>query len=163
MKFYINKLLAVIDGGIIMSDIRNQHFIEITELGQPLEHLQGSEIQFLKALNWEPLMNIMSDLSHSAFIIWIYLNKWRGKGVYEFSPANIEDNFGISDVTIRKYKKELIDKGYLKPISTNRFIFIPYPENVQYRAAYEREQNHLKRIAREKKKKDKKIKSEENF
>lgn len=137
-----------------MPDIRNQHFIKIEELGRPLEHLSG-ETYFLKALNWEPLMNVMSDLSHSAFIMWMYLNKWRGKGVYEFSPANIEDNFGISDVTIRKYKQELIEKGYLVQESQNHFSFIPYPENTDGRAALTREKNHNKRIAREEKKKHK--------
>lgn len=138
-----------------MPDFRNQHFIKIEELGQPLEHTKDADAQFLKALNWGPLMNVMSDLSHSAFIMWMYLNKWRGRGVYDFSPADIEDNFGISDVTIRKYKQELLEKGYLVQTSQNHFRFVPYPENTDGRAALKREENHNKRITREEKKKHK--------
>ena len=55
----------------------------------------------------------MRVLNGNAFKLWIYLLSWEGKGIYEFSPANLAKELKMSDEGARNARKELIDKGYL--------------------------------------------------
>ncbi len=124
-----------------MATYKNQINIKIGELQPPLEHQSNDGELFLKALNWTALRNVMSDLTDPEFKLWIYLQQWRGKGNYEFSPANLHILFGWSDNSARKYKDGLERKDYLVMIGKNLYQFIPYPLSLVGRAAIFRETN----------------------
>lgn len=124
---------------------KNQKRISIEELKSPLRHSkEDKNKQFLLSMNWEELLNVMSDLDAPEYVLWQYLLKWRGQGYYDFSPADLEINFGWSENSARKYKKGLEDKKYLTKNSENRYVFNPYPSEVENRAAKRREENRLK-------------------
>lgn len=114
---------------------KNQYKFIIDTLG-PLEH--KDEGQFLVALNWAELLDIVKVLSSSEFILWLYILKWRGKnkktnetGVYYFSPAEIEIETALSESTIHRAKKKLEQLGFLIKIGTKTYNFIPYPPQVK--------------------------------
>ena len=107
-------------------------------------HIKTDEKQFLLSLNWNELLNVMSDLEPAEYILWQYLLKWRGQTYYDFSPADLEINFGWSENSSRKYKEGLEKKGYITKNSKNQYEFNPYPEIVELRAAAIREKNRLK-------------------
>lgn len=119
----------------------NQTSIKIKALGE-IEHEYNSPEQYLAALNWNELLNVMSDLEPAEFVLWQYLLKWRGgEAIYNFSPIDLKVQFGWSENSSRKYKKSLENKGYLVKTSSKTFDFIPYPECVESRAALKREKN----------------------
>ena len=142
-----------------MANYKNQTTIHIGALEQPLLHIKkekGEETEsFLLSLNWEPLLDVMSDLSAEEYMLWCYLLKWRGQGHYDFSPADLEDKLGWSDTSARKYRDGLVKKDYLTKVSNNTYNFNPFPEIVRYRAAKVREDNRKRREERESKKKKK--------
>lgn len=129
-----------------MANYRNQKTIQIEPFGE-LQHMGAEDKQqFLLALNWDALLNIMTDLDPPTYILWQYLLKWRGKdGGYDFSPADLKINFGWSENSSRKYLKNLEELGYLIEKTKNKYVLIPYPENVKMRAAFKREQNRNNR------------------
>lgn len=139
-----------------MASYPNQTIINIGAIESPLLHLKdekkqnGEAKQFLLALNWDELLNVMIDLEPPEFMLWQYLSKWGGQGYYNFSPADLETNFGWSENSIRKYKDGLEKKGYLIKVSRTQYTFNPYPEIVEMRAAANREKNRMKREARKK-------------
>ena len=129
-----------------MATYANQKRIIIEPLGQieykGQEKKEGQpEKQFLKALLWDELQNVMTDLTPPEFMLWTYLQKWRGKGYYDFSPADLKILFGWADNSARKYKNGLEMKGYLIKKSNNKYHFIAYPNSVTARAALIREKN----------------------
>ena len=75
-----------------MANYKNQKTIHIEELKTPLLHIKTDEKQFLLSLNWNELLNVMSDLEPAEYILWQYLLKWRGQTYYDFSPADLEIN-----------------------------------------------------------------------
>ena len=131
-----------------MANYKNQKRINIGELKTPLLHIkkekEDEKEQFLLSLNWKELLNVMSDLEPAEYILWQYLLKWRGKTFYDFSPADLEINFGWSENSSRKYRNALEKKGYIIKNSQNQYEFIPYPEVVELRAAAIREKNRVK-------------------
>lgn len=131
---------------------KNQKRIYIPEELGIIEHKSNPNTQFLVALEWEQLLNVMTDLTAPEFMLWEYILKWRGKRpnendarYYDFSPANLYILFGWSENSSRKYLAELEKKKYLIAKSQNSYDFIPYPEEVKGRAAILREQrrNHI--------------------
>ena len=126
----------------------NQSQFKIMPLGE-LEHTRDTTDQFLTSLNWQPLLNVMSDLTDPEFKLWFYILKWRGgNAIYQFSPADLEINFGWSENSARNYKKQLEIKGYLVKQSKNIYEFNPYPTIAEKNAALKREKNRSNREAR---------------
>jgi len=132
-----------------MANYANQKVFLIQELGE-LQHTiqeQDKNKSFLVALNWDKLLNVMIDLDPPEFVLWLYILKWRGKDRgYNFSPADLEEHFGWSENSSRKYRQGLEKKKYLVPISKTFYNFIPYPETTQERADIKIGHNHKKRM-----------------
>ena len=106
----------------------------------------GTKKQFLQAMNWEPMLDIMAVLSGNEYLIYMYLMKWAGKeGGYQFSPADIEKHLGIGESTSQKTKKKFIELGILIKQSTNKYEFNPYPEGMKQKAELARAKYILKR------------------
>ena len=125
-----------------MANYANQYTIKIEDLGR-LKHETGDD-QFLVALNWNELLDVMSDLEPPVFVLWEYLLKWRGKkDGYDFSPSDLKVRFGWSENSVRKYRKILEEKGYLK-LDGKTYYFSPYPSGVEDRARQIREYNKNK-------------------
>jgi len=134
-----------------MANYANQTVINIMDLQPPLQHIKSEDSEsFLMALNWHALLNVMTDLEPSEYMLWQYLLKWSGQKYYNFSPADLEINFGWSENSARKYRDMLMKKGYLEKVSKNQYVFNPYPSVVEERAAAIREQNRLKHEAHKK-------------
>ena len=95
-----------------MANYANQKVIKLGHLNDIISR-QGDTDSFLKATKWAPIKVAMRVLNGNAFKLWIYLLSWEGKGVYEFSPANLAKELKISDEGARNARKELITKGYL--------------------------------------------------
>jgi len=108
-----------------MATYANQKVIVLGHLNDIVSH-PGDTTPFLKATKWDPIKNAMRILNGNAFKLWIYLLSWEGKGVYEFSPANLAKELKMSDEGARNARKELIDKGYLVE-DGNRLEFFPIP------------------------------------
>lgn len=127
-----------------MSQYANQQTIKIKNEDN-IVHEQHSGKMFLGCLDWDPLLDVMEDLAPSEFKLWLYLWKWRGKEKgYEFSPADIDIQIGISESTTRRIKTELIKKKYLVKTSENKYDFIPYPEGTHERAELIRAEKIMK-------------------
>ena len=137
-----------------MANYKNQKRININEDLGKIVHTAQNDSQFLIALEWEPLLNIMTDLTAPEFILWEYILKWRGprkennnQRYYDFSPADLNILFGWSENSARKYLQELEKKQYIISQGKNSYVFVPYPEEVQGRAAIIREKRRNKNIA----------------
>lgn len=137
-----------------MANYKNQNRININEDLGKIVHPAQTDSQFLIALEWEPLLNIMTDLTAPEFMLWEYILKWRGprkennnQRYYDFSPADLHILFGWSENSARKYLKELEKKRYIISQGKNSYVFVPYPEEVQGRAAIIREKRRNKNIA----------------
>lgn len=141
-----------------MANFKNQKRIYINDTLGKIEHQANKESQFLIALEWEPLLDVMTDLRAPEFMLWEYILKWRGPrkdegGIryYDFSPADLEINFGWAENSSRAYLTELEKKGYIIKDKINTYIFNPYPPEVAGRAALAREKHRAKREERAKK------------
>lgn len=131
-------------------NFKNQHKITVEALGE-LEHIAQTDKQFLVALNWDELLDVMRVLSNSEFVLWLYLLKWRGKNtktgdkkVYYFSPVNIEIETGLSESTCRRAKQGLERLGFLQKVNPSSYNFIPYPPSIEDRAVKLRAETILK-------------------
>lgn len=81
--------------------------------------------QFLQATKWAPLKEAMRNLSGNGFKLYMYLFSWEGKKSYDFSPSGIKKELGISDEGARNARDELINKGYIIPLTENTCEFYP--------------------------------------
>lgn len=133
-----------------MANYKNQKRIYINENLDTIAHTTKKDSQFLIALEWEPLLNIMSDLSAPEFMLWEYILKWRGprkedsnQRYYDFSPADLNVLFGWSENSSRKYLQELEKKKYIISQGKNSYMFIPYPEETASRAAIKRAERKM--------------------
>ena len=122
-----------------MANYANQQRI-IINFVEPLLHTKdqkdenGDTIQFCQPFNWEPMLNIMLVLNGNEYKVYMYLLKWAGKGIYDFSPADLETRLNISESTSQKIKKRFIELGFFERISQNKFNFIPVPKNLKIQA-----------------------------
>lgn len=123
-------------GGHKMANYKNQYKFTIAPLGS-LEHKEEKS-QFLVALNWTELLDVVKVLSPSEYIVWLYILKWRGKnkktgetGIYYFAPAEIEIETGLSESTIHRAKGMLEKLGFLVKTGVRTYDFIPYPSHIK--------------------------------
>lgn len=108
-------------------------------------HKENTEDQFIAALNWNPLLDVIMDLNPSEYVLWTYLLKWRGGDKeYDFSPAGIELQTGLSESTTRRIKDRFIRDGYLTLVKKKYYHFDPYPKGVHERAELKRAELALK-------------------
>ena len=63
------------------------------------------------------------DLSNSSKVLYMYMKLW-ALGNEEFEYAETLSNKFMSKVTFYKARDELIDKGFIKLIATNKFAHI---------------------------------------
>ena len=107
-----------------MAMYANQKTIQLGHLYDILSR-PGSTEPFLQATRWQPLKSALRNLNGNAFKLWFYLLSWDGNGVYEFSPAHLAKELGISDEGARNARNELINKGYIIEGEGNRMEFFP--------------------------------------
>lgn len=109
-----------------MANYANQKKIKLGHLSD-ITHRNGSDGAWLQPLEWDPTKYAMRTLNGNAFKLWMYLLSWEGKGIYDFSPANLAKELKMSDEGARNARKELLDKGFLREISENVMEFFPAP------------------------------------
>ena len=127
-----------------MATFANQQYVKLVDADKIMHH-EGDPVQFLTWLDWPQLLDVMSDLNHTEFKLWVYLWKWRGTPEgYLFSPADIEIQLDISESTVRRIKTNFINKKYLVQTAQNRYNFIPYPDGTHERAENKRAENVIK-------------------
>lgn len=109
-----------------MASFANQKIIRLGHLGDII-YKKGDDCAWLQPVKWPPLKDAMRLLNGNAFKLWMFLCSWEGKGIYEFSPANLAKELKMSDEGARNARKELIEKGYLVETSANALEFYPIP------------------------------------
>lgn len=111
-----------------MATYANQKVIKLGHLGDIVSR-PGDTAPFLQATRWDAIKAAMHTLNGNAFKLWIYLMSWEGKGIYEFSPANLSKELKVSDEGARNARKELIEKGFLIE-NGNTLEFFPISKNM---------------------------------
>ena len=94
----------------------------------------GTPKQFLKAVNWDVLEDILLVLSGNELKVYLYLLKWAGQGYYDYSPADIIKVLNIGESTSQKIKKKFIELGFLVPQSNRTYKFNPSPDKLHKQA-----------------------------
>ena len=95
-----------------MATYANQKIIRLGHLSD-ITSKYGDGEAFLQNVKWNPIKTAMRILNGNAFKLWMFLLSWEGKGMYEFSPANLAKELKMSDEGARNARKELVEKGYL--------------------------------------------------
>lgn len=88
--------------------------------------------QFL-IMKWDVLEEAFKKLMNpSERFLYLYLLKFRGMEQTNqnlwLSPTDFEATFGVSLRAYKEARKSLENKGFLKKIGGNLFVFVPLPE-----------------------------------
>jgi len=106
----------------------NQKSIKVGHLSD-IGHKENSGVQFLQPVDWPPLKEAMRLLSGNGFKLYMYLFSWEGQkektGYYDFSPAGIHKETGMSDEGARKALKELQKMGFIITDEKGHMEFFP--------------------------------------
>ena len=110
-----------------MANYANQKTVKITNV--TAIYNDNSSDLFLHSIKWKYIQAARKILSDCGFTVWLYFLKWSGteNQLKDFSPAQVKEEFGISENGARNGFKELELKGYLKkePTRKNLYIFTP--------------------------------------
>lgn len=116
-----------------MANYANQKTVKITNVSAMYSDENSGDL-FLHSIKWKYIQAAKKILSDSGFTVWLYFLKWDGvnkkeigKRTKDFSPAQVHEEFGISENGARNGFAELERKGYLmKEIGKqNVYIFTP--------------------------------------
>lgn len=99
-----------------MSSYANQYLYLITKKREKKEDI------FLM-LSWNQYLKAANTLSASGLKLYMYLAKNKDGYKFYFSPKDFMEKFNISDRTYRNAKNELMEKGYLIDIGSNKIEF----------------------------------------
>ena len=82
---------------------------------------------FLHSIKWKYIQAAKKILTDSGFVVWLYFLKWSGNEQKDFSPAQVKEEFGISENGARNGFDDLIRKGYISKIEDkkNLYVFTP--------------------------------------
>ena len=88
--------------------------------------------QFL-IIKWDIITEAFKRLTTpSERFLYLYLLKFRGmeqdNRTLWLSPTDFEATFGVSLRAYKEARKSLENKGFLKKIGGNLFVFVPLPE-----------------------------------
>ena len=107
-----------------MANYANQDTIKLGHL-QDIKHKEGVQEAWLQPLKWGPLKEAMRLLKGNAFKLYLYLFSWEGQGYYDFSPAGISKETGMSDEGARRARDELIKQGFIIINDFGQYEFYP--------------------------------------
>lgn len=82
------------------------------------------------------------NLDAGAFKLWIYLVKNQDGFELALSKQAVENNFGMKKAQYDNAVHQLIDKGYLKCLRGNTYLFEDYPEEVKEADTVVLKENH---------------------
>ena len=103
-----------------MAKYANQYTIII---GPRLE--RDAEHEYTKQ-SIEALQRAMVELKGESFKLWMYLSKNKDGVEWDLGPKACEA-WGIKKDSYYKAKDLLVEKGYLIPVSENRYMFCEVP------------------------------------
>ena len=98
-----------------MPKYANQKTIIFDDI-EKIKHKKGSKEQFIQPIDFKYEKEAMKRLGGSAFILWRYLLSWIGKSEYYFSPAEITKETGLSESTVHRSLKKLLECGYVEEV-----------------------------------------------
>ena len=109
-----------------MANYANQKTVLINNITAIYSDEKSGDL-FLHSIKWKYIQAAKKILTDSGFTVWLYFLKWSGSERKDFSPAQIKEEFGISENGARNGFEDLIRKGYISKIEdkTNLFIFTP--------------------------------------
>lgn len=109
-----------------MANYANQKKVTITHINAIYSD-ETSGDQFLHSIKWKYVQAAKKILSDSGFTVWLYFLKWSGLDKKDFSPAQVKEEFGLSENGARNGFDDLIRKGYIlkEDEKKNSYIFTP--------------------------------------
>lgn len=109
-----------------MANYANQKTVKITNINSIYSDESSGEL-FLHSVKWKYIQAAKKILTDSGFVVWLYFLKWSGIEQKDFSPAQIKEEFGISENGARNGFEDLMRKGYISKIEDkkNLYIFTP--------------------------------------
>lgn len=116
-----------------MANYANQKVVKITNVSSIYSDETSGEL-FLHSVKWKYIQAARKILTDSGFTVWLYFLKWSGLKEHEakdFSPAQIHEEFGLSENGARNGFNDLIRNGYLikDQNKKNLYIFTPISTN----------------------------------
>ena len=105
----------------------NQKKINIPKMEAQYFHNTSGETDFLHSLSWEKLYPVLQELSGNELKVWLYCYKWANNGFVWYSPAVLNQDFGLSESTSQRAFKKLETLGYIThdPSKSNLYDFHP--------------------------------------
>ncbi len=88
---------------------------------------------YYAAINLKALESAAADLKSGAFKLWVYFAKNQDNYIFALSNKAVAETFGIKKDQYDNAIKELIEKGYLKEISKNYYVFNELKENTTFK------------------------------
>lgn len=113
-----------------MANYANQKTVRITNIPTIYSDETSGDL-FLHSVKWKYIMAAKKILTDSGFTVWLYFLKWSGMTeqgkTKDFSPAQVKEEFGISENGARNGFDDLARKGYLSKVEgkTNLYTFTP--------------------------------------
>lgn len=109
-----------------MANYANQKTVKITNINNIYSDERSGDA-FLHSIKWKYIQAAKKILTDSGFTVWLYFLKWSGSERKDFSPAQIKEEFGISENGARNGFEDLVRKGYISKIEdkNNLYVFTP--------------------------------------
>ncbi|MBQ3423285.1 MAG: hypothetical protein IJH34_16880 [Romboutsia sp.] len=104
-----------------MANYANQKTVWINNITTIYSDEKSGDL-FLHSVKWKYIQAAKKILTDSGFTVWLYFLKWSGirdkttgkPTSKDFSPAQVHEEFGISENGARNGFTDLLNKGYLK-------------------------------------------------
>lgn len=131
-----------------MANYANQKTIEVPkEAIDKVAHSTNSKESFLRAIDWKYIEQAQQVLTGNEFTLLVYILKWAGKGVFDFSPAAVEIATQMSDSTATRARMTLEQLGFikLKDNSANKYEIDLNPPGLEALAIQKRAENIVNR------------------
>ena len=90
-----------------------------------IKHYKGDPDGFVDCPKNGPRREAMRLLSGNGYKLYDNLLMWDGVKVYDFSPAGIAKETGMSDEGARRAKRELQEKGFIITNDDGKLEFFP--------------------------------------
>lgn len=113
-----------------MANYRNQKVVRITNVSAIYNNDESNakgEL-FLHSVQWRFIQAAKKILTESGFTVWLYFLKWSGMSEpKDFSPAQVKEEFGLSENGARNGFDDLLKNGYLSKFEgrKNLYVFTP--------------------------------------
>ena len=105
-------------------------------------HKESAKGKIFAQIEMNALEKAAQDLDAGAFKLWVYFAKNQNDYKFALSRKAVEDSFGMKKAQYDNAVHELIDKGYLKCLRGNTYLFRDYPEEKEKAEAVVLKENH---------------------